>query len=28
MVPIKEDGLLKVVLWDTSIEEILSVLGT
>lgn len=28
MVPIKEDGLLKVVLWDTSLEEILSVLGT
>jgi type IV pilus assembly protein PilB len=28
MVPIKEDGLLKVVLWETSIEEILSVLGT
>ena len=28
MVPIKEDWLLKVVLWETSIEEILSVLGT
>lgn len=28
MVPIKEDGLLKVVLWETSLEEILSVLGT
>jgi hypothetical protein len=28
MVPIKDDALLKVVLWDTSIEEILSVLGT
>ena len=28
MVPIKEDGLMKVVLWETSIEEILSVLGT
>ena len=28
MVPIKEDALLKVVLWETSIEEILSVLGT
>jgi type IV pilus assembly protein PilB len=27
MVPIKEDGLLKVVLWETSLEEILSVLG-
>ena len=26
MVPIKEDALLKVVLWDTSLEEILSVL--
>ncbi len=28
MVPIKEDGLMKVVMWETSIEEILSVLGT
>ncbi|MCP4523169.1 MAG: type II/IV secretion system protein [Candidatus Gracilibacteria bacterium] len=28
MVPIKEDALIKVVLGDTSIEEILSVLGT
>jgi type IV pilus assembly protein PilB len=28
MVPIKEDWLLKVVLWETSIEEILSVLWT
>ncbi|MCD5385295.1 GspE/PulE family protein [Candidatus Gracilibacteria bacterium] len=28
MVPIKEDGLLKVVLGETSLEEILSVLGT
>ena len=28
MVPIKEDWLLKVVLWETSLEEILSVLGT
>jgi len=28
MVPIKEDALLKVVLWETSIEEVLSVLGT
>lgn len=28
MVPIKEDALLKVVLWETSIEEILAVLGT
>lgn len=28
MIPIKEDGLLKVVLWDTSLEELLSVLGT
>ena len=27
MVPIKEDALLKVVLWETSMEEILSVLG-
>jgi len=27
MIPIKEDWLLKVVLWDTSLEEILSVLG-
>ena len=27
MVPIKEDALLKVVLWETSLEEILSVLG-
>jgi hypothetical protein len=26
MVTIKEDALLKVVLWETSIEEILSVL--
>ena len=26
MVPIKEDALLKVVLWETSLEEILSVL--
>jgi len=28
MVPVREDGLLKVVLWETSLEEILSVLGT
>ncbi|MFK7779669.1 MAG: GspE/PulE family protein [Candidatus Gracilibacteria bacterium] len=28
MVPVKEDGLLKVVLGETSLEEILSVLGT
>jgi type IV pilus assembly protein PilB len=28
MVPIKEDALLKVVLWDTSFDEILSVLWT
>ena len=28
MVPIKEDWLLKVILWETSLEEILSVLGT
>ena len=28
MVPIKEDWLLKVVLWETSLEEILSVLWT
>lgn len=28
MVPIKEDALLKVVLGDTSLEEVLSVLGT
>lgn len=28
MVPVKEDWLLKVVLWETSLEEILSVLGT
>lgn len=28
MIPIKEDWLLKAVLWETSIEEILSVLGT
>ncbi|QFR38951.1 type II/IV secretion system protein [Candidatus Gracilibacteria bacterium 28_42_T64] len=28
MVPIKEDGLMKVVMGETSIEEILSVLGT
>jgi hypothetical protein len=28
MVPIKEDALLKVVLWETSLEEVLSVLGT
>ena len=27
MVPIKEDALLKVVLWETSLEEVLSVLG-
>ncbi len=27
MVPMKEDALLKVVLWETSIEEMLSVLG-
>lgn len=27
MVPIKEDALLKVVMWDTSLEEILAVLG-
>jgi len=28
MVPIKEDWLLKVVLWETSLEEILSILWT
>jgi len=28
MVPIKEDGMLKVVMWETSLEELLSVLGT
>lgn len=28
MVPIKEDWLLKVVLWETSLEEILSVIGS
>jgi len=28
MVPIKDDALLKVVLWETSLDEILSVLGT
>ncbi len=28
MVSIKEDWLLKVVLWETSLEEILSILGT
>lgn len=28
MVPIKDDGLLKVILWETSLEEILSVLWT
>lgn len=28
MVPIKEDWLLKVVLWETSLEEVLSVLWT
>jgi len=28
MLPIKEDGLLKVVLWETSIEEVLTVLWT
>jgi type IV pilus assembly protein PilB len=28
MVPIKDDGLLKVVLWETSLEEILSILWT
>jgi len=28
MIPIKEDALLKVVMWETSIEEILAVLGT
>ncbi len=27
MVPIKQDALLKVVLWETSLEEILAVLG-
>ncbi len=27
MIPIKEDALLKVVLWETSLEEVLSVLG-
>ncbi len=27
MVPIKEDAILKVVLWETSLEEILAVLG-
>jgi hypothetical protein len=26
MIPIKEDALLKVVLWDTSLEEVISVL--
>lgn len=28
MVPIKEDALLKVIMWETSLEEILSVLWT
>lgn len=28
MVPIKDDGLLKVILWETSLEELLSVLWT
>lgn len=28
MVPIKDDALLKVILWETSLEEILSVLWT
>jgi type II secretory ATPase GspE/PulE/Tfp pilus assembly ATPase PilB-like protein len=28
MVPIKEDAFLKVVMWETSLEEVLSVLGT
>lgn len=28
MVPIKQDWLLKVLLWETSLEELLSVLGT
>jgi len=28
MVPIKEDAFLKVVIWDTTIEEVLSVLGS
>ncbi|MDD3145648.1 MAG: ATPase, T2SS/T4P/T4SS family, partial [Candidatus Gracilibacteria bacterium] len=28
MVPIKDDGLLKVILGETSLEELLSVLGT
>lgn len=28
MVPIKQDWLIKVLLWETSIEELLSVLGT
>ena len=28
MVPIRDDGLLKAVLWETSLEEILSVLWT
>ena len=27
MVPIKEDAILKVVLWETSLEEVLAVLG-
>jgi len=27
MVPIKDDALLKVVMWETSIEEVLAVLG-
>ena len=27
MIPIKDDALLKVVLWETSLDEILSVLG-
>ena len=28
MVTIKEDALITVVLWDTSLEEVLSVLGS
>jgi type IV pilus assembly protein PilB len=28
MISIREDGLLKVILWDTSLEEMISVIGT
>jgi hypothetical protein len=28
MVPIRDDGLLKVIMWEISLEELLLVLGT